>query len=722
MDFNPIRFDKTITVWDEAIPLGNGLLGCLIWGRSNALRLSLDRCDIWDCTDAPKAGGRYTYENLIRLYKESKHDEIYEIFDTPYSKPSPTKLPAGKLIVDLGLDANVISELDMERAEATIYAGGVKLRSFLDATCSAGLIDINTELCSFRLENPEYGRIGEPDVDDNESLKNLHYEDPILSEEDHGNARVSFFIQKVGESMTYGLFLAVKKVAGHTLAAYTVCKGECADTIRREALDTLLPLLDEGYEKRLDAHAEWWKKYWGESYLKIGDRLFEQSWYFANYLLASCSRKGHYPMPLQGVWTADDGKLPPWKGDYHHDLNTQLSYYSYLKSNHIPEGECFIDYLLSLEGVAERFAREYYGAADGLCLPSVMDIEGNSLGGWPMYSLSPTNTAWLCKAIADHYHYTGDEDYLKNRAYPFIKKYGIFLECILRENEEGRLVLPISSSPELHDNTHEAFITPNSTYDLALMRYAFEELIRLAKHLGLCEDEARWSALLSKMDDFPVDTDGYLMISRNERLCESHRHFSHLMPIHPLRQIRYESERERFIIDGSIAATEELGIFYYVGYSFCLLAELYVVQRNAEKAYAELERFWNYFCLPNGFHANGDYKKKFGMNWDYRPFTLEANFCAIDALQEMFLLDSEEPDGKGRITISPAIPEKWHDYSFKLRSKNGVIVEAEIKDGTLGRTVLKAYRDCSFELYFGDEHIDTLKLRRGDELKISPIA
>lgn len=717
MDFNPIRFDKTITVWDEAVPLGNGLLGCLIWGRSNALRLSLDRCDIWDCTDAPKAGGRYTYENLIKLYKEGKHDEIYEIFDTPYQKPSPTKLPAGKIIVDLGLDANVISELDMERAEATVYAGGVKLRSFLDATGSAGLIDINTENCSFRLENPEYGKIGEPDVEDNESLKNLHYEDPILSDEEHDGVRVISFIQKVGESMTYGLFLAVKKTEGHTFAAYTVSKGESADEIRVAAHDTLSAIIASSYEKCLEGHTDWWKNYWSESYLKIGDRLFEQSWYFANYLLASCSRKGHYPMPLQGVWTADDGKLPPWKGDYHHDLNTQLSYYSYLKSNHIPEGECFIDYLLSLEGVAEKFAREYYGAEDGLCLPSVMDIEGNSLGGWPMYSLSPTNTAWLCKAIADHYHYTGDEDYLKNRAYPFIKKYGIFLECILRENDEGRLVLPISSSPELHDNTHEAFITPNSTYDLSLMRYAFEELIRLAKHLGLAEDEARWSTLLSKMDDFPVDTDGYLMISRNERLCESHRHFSHLMPIHPLRQIRYESERERFIIDGSIAATEELGIFYYVGYSFCLLAELYVVQRNAEKAYAELERFWNYFCLPNGFHANGDYKKKFGMNWDYRPFTLEANFCAIDALQEMFLLD-----GEGRITISPAIPEKWRDYSFKLRSKNGVIIEAEIKNGVLERTVLKAYRDCTFDLYFGDEQIDTLKLRRGDELKINTIA
>ena len=709
MDFNLMRFDKTITTWDEAIPLGNGAVGCLIWGKSNALRLSLDRCDMWDCTDAPKAGGRFTYENLIRLYKEGKHDEIYEIFDTPYSKPSPTKLPAGKIIIDLGVDENVVSELDLERAEATITAGDVVLKSFLDATSQVGLILINTDSCDFKLENPEYGKIGEPNVEDKDSLKNLHYEDAVITDKMHGNLRTLNFTQKISDSMTYGLFLAVKKEDGKTFAAYTVCKGASAEEILAKAHDTLSPVMASCYNCRFKPHKEWWDRYWSESFLKIGDKLFEQSWYFANYLLASCSRKGFYPMPLQGVWTADDGGLPPWKGDYHHDLNTQLSYYSYLKSNHIPEGECFIDYLLSLEEVAEKFAKDYYNADAGLCMPSVMDIEGNPLGGWPMYSLSPTNTAWLCKAVADHYHYTGNEEYLRDKAYPFIKKYGLFLECILKENGEGKLVLPISSSPELHDNTHEAFITPNSTYDLSLMRYAFEELARLASHLGYTEDADKWNTLLSRMDDFPVDTDGFLMISRNERLCESHRHFSHLMPIHPLRQIRYESEREKFIIDGSITATEKLGIFYYVGYSFCLLAQLYVVQRNADMAYAELERFWNDFCLPNGFHANGDYKKKYGINWDYRPFTLEANFCAVDALQEMFLLDSD-----GKVTVSPAIPEKWRDYSFKLRSKNGVIITAEVKDASLVKLQLEAYKDTIFELIFGYDKIADVCLKRGE--------
>ncbi len=713
MDFKFMKFDKTITVWDEAIPLGNGAIGCLIWGKSDALRLSIDRCDMWDCSDAPKAGGDFTYQNLIDLYKNYKHDEIYEIFDTPYSRPSPTKLPAGKIIIDLGVDANVVSELNMEEPEATISAGDVILKSFLDANCEVGFISINSDKCSFAIENPEYGKIGEPDVEDRESLKNLHYEDAVKINDCTDGVRRIAFTQKISDTMTYGLFLMYKTFCGKTLAVYTAGKGSNADEISAKAWASLESALCEGYGAHFDAHKAWWGDYWSKSFIKIGDELFEKSWYFTNYLLGSASRKGFFPIPLQGVWTADDGCLPPWKGDYHHDLNTQLTYYSYLKSNHIEEGECFIDYLLSLEEVAEKFAREYYGAADGLCLPSVMDIEGNPLGGWPMYSLSPTNTSWLCHEIADHYYYTGDMDYLRERAYPFIKKHGIFLECVLSENEEGKLVLPISSSPELHDNFHEAFATPNSSYDLSLMRRVFEVLIDLAGVLGYDEDVAKWTALLSKMDPLPIDDDGFIKISRDERLSESHRHFSHLMAIHPLRQIRYESEEEKHIIDGSIKATEELGIFYYVGYSFCLLAELYVVQRNAEKAYNILDTFWNYFCLPNGFHANGDYKHRFIMNWDYRPVTLEANFCAIDAMQEMFLLDSA-----GKLTISPAIPEKWRDYSFKLRSKNGVIITAVIEDAKLVSVEMEAYKDCDFDLYFGYDELTHVKLAKGDVKKI----
>ncbi len=713
MNFSKMKYDKTISVWDEAVPLGNGTIGCLIWGKSNALRLSLDRCDMWDCTGAPKAGGEWTYDNLIKLKNEKNHDKIYELFDMAFLKPSPTKLPAGKIIVNLGVDENVVSELDLESASAEISAGNVVLSSFLDANSQVGFIKISSSAIDFAIENPEYGKIGEPNVEENDSLKNLHYEDSIKADKTVDGVRKIYFTQKISDVMTYGLFLHTKVMCGETFVVYTVCKGASAAEICDAADKLLSAAMKKGYDDTFASHKVWWNEYWSKSFISLGDRLFEQSWYFANYLLASCSRKGSYPMPLQGVWTADDGKLPPWKGDYHHDLNTQLSYYSYPKSNHIDEGECFIDFILSLEKVAEKFAAEYYGAK-GLCLPSVMDIEGNPLGGWPMYSLSPTNTGWICHEIADHFRYTGDMDYLRNKAYPFFKKYGIFLESILKENDEGKLVLRISSSPEIHDNLPEAFLTPNSTYDLALIKNTFAELSELATILGYTEESEKWAALLAKTDPFPVDTDGCLLLARDERLLESHRHFSHLLPIHPLRQIRYETDEEKRIIDGSIAALEELGIFYYVGYSFCWLAELYAIQRKADKAYETLEKFWTYFCLPNGFHANGDYQQKFGMNWTYRPVTLEANFCAIDALQEMLLLDGEK-----KVTIAPAVPEKWQDYSFKLRSKNGVLITVEVASGKLTKVSLKAYKDADFELIFGYDKVANIKLGKGEKKEIT---
>lgn len=88
----------------------------------------------------------------------------------------------------------------------------------------------------------------------------------------------------------------------------------------------------------------------------------EKQWYMTNYLFASTSREGGVPMPLQGVWTADEGTLPPWKGDYHNDLNTELSYTHYLKANHLEEGRCFLDFLWSLlmrgDGLPENFTAQ----------------------------------------------------------------------------------------------------------------------------------------------------------------------------------------------------------------------------------------------------------------------------------------------------------------------------------------------------------------------------
>ena len=93
-----IRAEGPIVRWDEAMPLGNGALGCLIWGASDALRFSVDCAGLWD-TRCPPRDESFDYQNLVRLAREGKTEEIRRVFDGPYAQPTPTKLPAGKLVL-----------------------------------------------------------------------------------------------------------------------------------------------------------------------------------------------------------------------------------------------------------------------------------------------------------------------------------------------------------------------------------------------------------------------------------------------------------------------------------------------------------------------------------------------------------------------------------------------------------------------------------------------
>ncbi len=685
-----LHFQKTIPVWDEAVPLGNGDIGCLIWGEPSALRFSLDKNDLWDCSGAPEAKGDFTYAALREFVRRGDQKSIMKAFDDPYNKSTPTKLPAGKIVVDLHTDANVESALCLKTAEASLCIGELSLKSFVSAAAPFGYLWVDAD-ADFSIENPTFGLIGEPDVSKNhnslkQSLKNLHYPPAEKDVRDLSGVSVYYFTQYIDEKLIYGVFLAVKKSEGGTLAVYTVASGCDKEKLVDETLSALLLKVNEGYEAAFAAHCAWWEAFWNQSHITLENKFFEKNWALGNYFLGACSRKGRFPIPLQGVWTADNGELPPWKGDYHHDLNTELTYYSYLKANHLPEGECFIDYLLSLKDKARAFARDFYGT-EGLCLPSVMDIEGNALGGWAMYSLSPTNQAWLCRAFEKHFDYTGDMDFLKDKAYPYMSESAKCIAGLLSEDKHGKLVLPLSCSPEIHDNTLKAWLTPNSTYDLSLMRALFLSLVRFSGLLGLDDEKAHWQSIFDKLDELPVHKNGVYKLSRDERLKESHRHLAHLMAIHPLRLVKYDSEENKRIIDACIRDIEKLGTKWFCGYSFAWLAELYCIQRNGKKAAETLEVFWKYFCLPNGFHCNGDYQKKGYSAFDYRPFTMEGNFCAVDALQEMLLYSDTET-----IEICPVIPDTWKNLSFSLLAEGGIKVTAEMKDGEITKLTLNAPR------------------------------
>ena len=681
------NWKENISRWDEAVPLGNGKCGCLCWGSPEEIRFSLDRTDLWDRTVLWEQNKEFTWKNLVKLAKAGNTAKIREIFDAPYYYPSPTKLTAGRILLHFyGIDGEIESVLNLETAKAEMRFRSrketVRISVWVHAVEQGGIIEVEARETEFSVElkNPEFGEKGtekeyvycqEERQISQGNLKDLKYP-PVIKKQE---GELQWFCQPVNDEFSYGVIVGRRKKDSVTRIVWKIVSSEDGDCWMEQGKQQVLGALSAG-DELFDSHKKWWKDYFEESGICIPDKFMEKQWYMTNYLFASTSREGGVPMPLQGVWTADEGTLPPWKGDYHNDLNTELSYTHYLKANHLEEGRCFLDFLWSLFDEGRRFAGEFYGA-EGCCLPGTMTIDGKPLGGWPMYSLSPSNQMWLAHAFGEYYRYTGDSKFLRERAYPYMKETGIFIQSLLEETEDGYLVLPVSSSPEIHDDTERSWLTPVSNYDLALMIRLFETLEKLAGELGKTE-ELQWRHIRQRLPELSVNKNKVLMLSPDESLEESHRHFSNAMAVSPLGIIDYEGEGKE-IIDAVIADYERLGTSQWVGYTFAWMAHLYAVQGNGEKAAEYLRIFWENFCSCNGFHLNGDFRKKGYSQFTYRPFTLEGNMFSADALQEMLF---QMKDGK--IRLFPAVPKIWTEkqvsfYSF--RGEKGILCSAEIFEG-----------------------------------------
>ena len=717
-----LHFDKNIKRWDEAVPLGNGRIGALLWGNTEELRFSLDRTDIWDFSEPLNTEREdFTYENMVKLARAGDTAAIRELYDAPYNYPTPTKLPAGKLLFSFLRGSNISSVLDLKRAEAILEIETEDVKIPLKAICHAvsksGMIWIGTDLSKFKiqLQNPEFGNCDAKealnyDPENREisqgDLKRLHYPEPEKGSEKDGFI-YTWFLQKVDEEFSFGIVVGISEGINETQIFYRIVTSKDGENWMEDAKEQLRRELNAGYEEEIKSHLCWWETYWNQSSISIPDPIFEKNWYMTNYLFASCSRKGEYPMPLQGVWTADDGKLPPWKGDYHNDLNTQLSYSHFYKANHLEEGESFIDYLWNCMDYAKEFARKFYHT-EGICLPGVMSIHGKPLGGWPMYSLSPTQQIWLCQSFEQYYRYTGNVEFLKEKAWIYFEETAKCITALLEE-KDGYYYLPISSSPEIHDDEKESWLTPNSNYDLALLHYLYQTLIRFSEILGNGQKE-KWKCIYEKLPKLAVNEKNVLMLSPDESLKESHRHLSNAMAICPLYLYQYDQEKE--IIDATVLDYEFLGSGMWVGFSFAWMSHLYAVQKNGEGAYEQLRIFWESFCSPNGFHLNGDYKKRGYTTFHYRPFTLESNMYAADALQEMLFQMRD-----GRMEFFPAIPEKWEnsEVSFEgFRGENGIFVSAKKIPNNGCSITIMAEKKNQIQIYMAGRFVQEMTICAGE--------
>jgi len=710
-------------VWDEALPLGNGLLGALVWGDGKPLRVSLDRTDLWDLRPVPEFHTKeYSYRRMRQWVKEGRLADLHRLYDDPYGHPGPTKIPAGRIELILG-DNPVFEQASLDLATAiatTQLKDGRTVQVFVHATEPFGMIQvISTQPVAVKLLAPPFaakvteeagpGKISAGD------LASLRYDAPVESAGDNWTG----YLQKGWGGFSFVVAVAwqksvdksVRRMADKWLGVWSIATSNESQDPLLTARANCEKAMATGFATAAETHRKWWRSYWDRSSVSVPNAIIERQWYLEMYKFGAAARPDTPPISLQGPWTADNMKIPPWKGDYHHDLNTELCYWPAYSSNHLQGALGFVNWLWNTKEAAKAWTKRFFDLP-GLNVPMTADLNQEQIGGWHQYTHSATTAAWLAHHFYLHWRYSMDRNFLEERAYPWLKEVSVFLEAVTEKGPDGKRTLPLSSSPEINDNRLEAWFASITNYDLALIRWAFEKTAEVASELGKSEEAQYWRNVLLQMPDLAVDPpacagassplrrQGKLLVAKDYPLPFSHRHFSHLMAIHPLGIIRWENgPQDQAIIKASLDDLADKGTASWCGYSFSWLANLAARARDGEKAEKALEIFSRVFCLRNSFHCNGDQSGKGYSNFRYRPFTLEGNFAAAAGLQEMLLQSYS-----GTIRVFPAIPAKWKDVSFKtLRAEGAFLVSAERRDGVMQSVEILAEKGgvCRLENPFG---------------------
>lgn len=693
--WHDLQMDSLPSRWDEAIPIGNGWLGALIWKKDDKLRVSIDRVDLWDDRPMPEID-KLRFQWVQEQVRKKDYDTVQRLGDWPYEKyPAPTKIPGAALEFNLpAFGKPVKNRLHISNGWNEIgFVNGIVLNQYIHAEENIGYFGV---ILPFSLRTnpgweaflpslivPSYnsGKAGAAGNSvEGQSLERLGYAQGRLSK---GTNTIRYH-QPTWNGNYYEV-LVDWYFSGDSLliGRWTITQNALAQ----------LPQWDGSVAEPTgwDRHNKWWQAFWSRSSVHIPDSLLARQYHLEMYKFACVARNNTPPISLQAVWTADNGNLPPWKGDFHHDLNTQLSYWPGYASNHTDLTSGYTQWLWDVRKENKRWTRQYFGV-DGLNVPGVTTISGKEMGGWIQYSTSPTTSTWLAQHFYWQWKYTLDETFLREKLYPYYKEVALFLSGLLRRGTDGKYHLPLSSSPEYYDNTIRAWFPDFTNYDLSLLKFFYASGAEVAAAVSETT-VLEWKGLERDLPAYAIDGSG-LMIAGGQPLEESHRHHAHLMAIHPLGLLNGNRAADTALINRSLDHLQKTGTRLWTGYSFSWAACIYARARKPAEAYSNLQIFAGNFCSANSFHLNGDQKGGEYSNFTYRPFTLEGNFAFAQGIHEM-LLQSHQ----GYIEVFPAIPNEWRDCSFStLRAEGAVLVSAERKEGRTKFITLTATADGQSEL------------------------